>query len=214
MNSDNQHHKNSKASFKSILLAHALLQNSNASPLVDNLRQDGLETVVKPILRNSGRLLQVRIVNFPGREVPARAARAIDNQYATENLAIFEEKPASNTEDIGANVGVFKSEGAANNQSNEGRSLGPAFHSARESDAASGWFILTDVYSESTTAKESAEGLKNDGYNAKIAVEFSQGEIVYRVHIVGIENRESGEKIVASLSAKNQYPILQLKQYL
>jgi putative heme degradation protein len=73
---------------------------------------------------------------------------------------------------------------------------------------------LTDVYSDSTTAKESAEGLKNDGYNAKIAVEFSQGEIVYRVHIVGIENRESGEKIVASLSAKNQYPILQLRQYL
>jgi len=196
------------------IIVGAFSSKTNASLLVNSLKQDGFETIVKPILRKSGELLQVRAVNFPSSEEAARAARAIEKQYSTGRLAIFEEKPEGNTEDISAKVGLYSSEGGVNSQSNEDGSPKPTFHAAPDNDAASGWLILIDVYSDSTTAKETAEGLKNDGYNAKIAVEFSQGEISYRVHIVGIKNRESGEKLVGALSTKNQYPILQLKQHL
>jgi hypothetical protein len=51
------------------------------------------------------------------------------------------------------------------------------------------------------------------GYNAKVAVEYSEGTLLYLVQIVGIAKEEDGQEIVQALIADNQFQQVQLRAY-
>lgn len=83
------------------------------------------------------------------------------------------------------------------------------------SDDASegGWFIFIDTYSNGVDADAQARNLREAGYEAKVAVESRQGELFYRVQVVGIESEQAGEQTLKSLAQMGDMPNLQLRRY-
>ena len=86
-------------------------------------------------------------------------------------------------------------------------------HESRLSASSRGWFLYVDTYSDSGSAKDIAREIEQSGYNTKIAVEYREGNLFYRVQVVGIESREEGEKAIEALTNLGNMPRLQLRQY-
>jgi len=63
------------------------------------------------------------------------------------------------------------------------------------------WFVFVDTYDSDQRADEVISALKDQGLDAKVAVESRSGELFYRVQIVGIESEATGNTIVAQLKA-------------
>lgn len=77
----------------------------------------------------------------------------------------------------------------------------------------SGWFIYIDTFARSNDADNRAQLINDAGFEAKVAVEFRQGELFYRVQVVGIESEAQGEKMIATLKSLEDMPNLQLRRF-
>lgn len=76
-----------------------------------------------------------------------------------------------------------------------------------------GWFIYVDTYTTEQKARQVTQAIETDGYNAKIAVEHRNGQLYYRVQVIGLKTRAEGEAAVHTLAKANEFPNLQLRRY-
>lgn len=78
---------------------------------------------------------------------------------------------------------------------------------------AQGWFIYVDTYTTEQEARQVTEAIEADGYTGKIAVEHRDGQLYYRVQVIGLKTRAEGEAAVHTLAKANEFPNLQLRRY-
>ena len=73
--------------------------------------------------------------------------------------------------------------------------------------------MFVDTYSRGVDADSRARAIRDAGYDAKVAVESRQGELFYRVQVVGINSEAEGEATVKALAQLDDMPNLQLRRY-
>lgn len=76
-----------------------------------------------------------------------------------------------------------------------------------------GWFIYVDTFTTEQEARQVTQNIQDAGYIAKIAVEHRDGQLYYRVQVVGLTDRAEGEAAVHTLARANEFPNLQLRRY-
>ncbi len=74
------------------------------------------------------------------------------------------------------------------------------------------WFVYVDTYDQGDLAQEAAVNLQELGHNAKVTVESREGELFFRVQIVGIPNKAEGKQVITGLMADGNFGNLQLKR--
>ena len=199
----------------------AFSSRDNVEKLFHGLKKDGFAVAVQPISRNDKELQQIKVNGFSNRAAATEAALEIEKDYntgrltvgvlgknresAASNESIREEKSKSLTDPSGV-VGATASIPLLERETF-------ATHESRLSAGSRGWFLYVDTYSDSGSAKDIAREIEQSGYNAKIAVEYREGNLFYRVQVVGIESREEGEKAIEALTNLGNMPRLQLRQY-
>ena len=194
----------------------------NLERLVKSLREDGFAVTVQSITRGDREFQQVKAVGFSNRKMADRAAQKIEKSYNTGKLAIGEGGPVNGPPYSASEYPVNKnSESLTSLDANS--SVNPSLQSPKTQSLEvsisplvkkdGGWFIYVGTYTNSNTAKGVAEDLDQAGFNGKIAVEYQNGNLFYRVLVVGIESRGEGEKAIQTLASLGTMPRLQLRQY-
>ena len=194
----------------------------NLDRLVKNLRKDGFTVTVQSIIRGGRELQQVRVTNLANREIAENAAQKIEKSYNTGNLAIGEEGA-----DTGPPQSAYESPIKANPEPIDNldvdTSTNPPLKGLKQANSEKpitstlegpgGWFIYVDTYTDSIIAKSIVEEIDRSGFDGKIAVEYRDGNLFYRVQVVGIESREEGEEAIQTLANLGNMPRLQLREY-
>lgn len=192
----------------------------NRDRLVAGLERDGYTVSVTTITRDGRSMERVVVVDFSASEQAEEAAKAIEKQYRTGPLRVsrndmlvpHSSSDSANTEKLPATSGT-------SSISTEVEVTGidaALMESAKPQKAPvvqGGWFIYITTFDNSNAASELAQELVKEGYNAKIAVEYRSGNLYYRVQVVGIEDRSSGEELLQGLVTRGDLPNVQLRRY-
>ena len=194
----------------------------NLEQLVANLRKDGYSLTIQSIIRAGRELQRVNITDLANKEVAEKTAQKIEESYNTGRLSIGKKGT-----DIDSILSAHKSPVKNNSESLAGlganHSADPSIQSPKKKSLevpnsslvkeGGGWFIYVDTYTNSNTAKEVVTEIERSGFDGKIAVEYRDGNLFYRVQVVGIESREEGEEAIQTLADLGNMPRLQLRRY-
>ena len=200
----------------------AFSSKNNLNNLVSALENEGYTVTIQSITREGQELQQVKVIGFKTRKDATTAASGIELAYRTGRLRVIAdamvagnpsmsetmpEVPSSNSSTFPRRA---KSTSPSSTTSN---AKGSAALSENTAPSPARWFIFIDTFTDSDVANEVAEGLMIKGYNAKVAVEYSEGTLLYLVQIVGIAKEQDGQEIVQALIADNQFQRVQLRAY-
>jgi len=200
----------------------AFSSKNNLNNLVSALENEGYTVTIQSITREGQELQQVKVIGFKTRSDATTAASGIELAYRTGRLRVIanamvagnpsmsETMPAAPSSNSSAFPRRTKSASPSSTTSN---AKGSAALSENTPPPPARWFIFIDTFTDSDVANEVAEGLMIQGYNAKVAVEYSEGTLLYLVQIVGIAKEEDGQEIVQALIADNQFQQVQLRAY-
>ena len=200
----------------------AFSSKNNLNNLVSALENEGYAVTIQSITREGQELQQVKVIGFKTRSDATTAASGIELAYRTGKLRVIAnpmvagnpsmsetmpEAPSSNSSTFPRRT---KSASPSSTTSN---AKGSAALSENTAPSPARWFIFIDAFTDNDMANEVAEGLMIKGYNAKVAVEYSEGTLLYLVQIVGIAKEQDGQEIVQALIADNQFQRVQLRAY-
>jgi len=200
----------------------AFSSKNNLNNLVSALENEGYTVTIQSIIREGQELQQVKVIVFKTRSDATTAASGIELAYRTGRLRVIanamvagnpsmsETMPEAPSSNSSAFPRRTKSASPSSTTSN---AKGSAALSENTPPPPARWFIFIDTFTDSDVANEVAEGLMIQGYNAKVAVEYSEGTLLYLVQIVGIAKEEDGQEIVQVLIADNQFQRVQLRAY-
>ena len=171
-----------------------------------------LETVVTALPR--AKLYAVDIKNTPMWRIQAQGYNS-------------KEEAKSIAADIQARLGItglWVGEAEPNNsdvpetremtgKASSGASSPKMYTKSAQLSPAEGWFIYVDTYTTEQEARQVTQAIQTDGYSTKIAVEHRNGQLYYRVQVIGLKTRAEGEAAVHTLAKANEFPNLQLRRY-
>ncbi len=192
---------------------------NNSNRLASDLEQDGYTVVVESVTTNQAELQRVKVVGFTSKDQAASAASDIEIRFKTGGrLSIVFDSTTVGTiereQDISITLtvpSVDKKESSAAQQTDpNGEEHMPLDNS---SPTVARWFIYVDTFTDSNIANQLTLGLVNDGYNAKLAVEYRDETLYYRVQIIGIDSRQTGEEIMDRLVGRGDLQNIQLRKY-
>ena len=194
--------------------------SKNKDRLVANLERDAYTVSVNPITRDGRSMVRVVVLGFSTPEQAEEAATAIEKKYRTGLLRVnrdtmqdsnsLSETPAK--DDLGVTSTPSGSSNDAGMKEN-GNALLEAAAPQPPKVVRSGWFIYVATFENSNAASKLAQELVKDGYNTKVAVEYRSGNLYYRVQVVGIGDRSSGEALLQGLVSRGDLPNVQLRHY-
>ena len=202
----------------SVIVGSFSSQN-NSNRLTSDLEQDGYTVVVEPVTTNQAELQRVKVVGFTSKDQAASAASDIEIRFKTGGrLPIVLDSTTVGTiereQDISITLtvpSVDKKESSAAPQTDpNGEEHMPLDNI---SSTVARWFIYVDTVTDSNIANQLTLGLVNDGYNAKLAVEYRDETLYYRVQIIGIDSRQTGEEIMDRLVGRGDLQNIQLRKY-
>jgi len=192
----------------------------NRDRLVAGLKRDGYTVSVTTITRDGRSMERVVVVGFSAPEQAEEAAKAIEKQYRTGPLRVSRrgvQVPHWSSDSASTEKLPATSEPSSFSTAVEVTGIDAALvESAKPKKAPvvqGGWFIYITTFDNSNAASELAQELVKEGYNAKVAVEYRSGNLYYRVQVVGIEDRSSGEGVLHGLVAGSGLPNVQLRRY-
>jgi len=201
----------------------AFSNQNNAQRLVDNLQRDGLKVSMQPIMRGGKELRQIRVIGLPSEESATQTAQKIEKSYRTGKLSIdfamaetYQATATYGDAQPNASAGMLTSsmpDSGLSQPADKSLEIGSMTEESANTTRPVGWFIYVDTYSDSNSAHDVANSINQIGFNAKIAVKYQSGNLLYRVQVVGIESREQGEMAIQSLAKLSNMPRLQLRKY-
>jgi len=194
--------------------------SKNKDRLVANLERDAYTVSVNPITRDGRSMVRVVVLGFSTPEQADEAATAIEKKYRTGPLRVnrdtMQDSNSSSETPAKDDLGVTSTPSGSSNDAGikeNGNALLEAAAPQPPKGVRSGWFIYVTTFDISNAASKLAQELVKDGYNAKIAVEYRSGNLYYRVQVVGIGDRSSGEALLQGLVSRGGLPNVQLRHY-
>jgi hypothetical protein len=165
-------------------------------------------------------MVRVVVLGFSTPEQAEEAATAIEKKYRTGPLRVnrdtMQDSNSSSETPAKDDLGVTSTPSGSSNDAGikeNGNALLEAAAPQPPKGVRSGWFIYVTTFDISNAASKLAQELVKDGYNAKIAVEYRSGNLYYRVQVVGIGDRSSGEALLQGLVSRGGLPNVQLRHY-
>ena len=192
---------------------------NNSTRLASDLEQNGYTVVVESVTTNQAELRRVKVVGFTSKDRATSAASDIASRFKTGGrLPVVLDSTTvgaiEREQDISINLtvpSVDKEQTSTAPQADpNGEEPMPLDNS---SSTVARWFIYVDTFTDSNIANQLTLDLVNDGYNAKLAVEYRDETLYYRVQIIGIDSRQTGEEIMDRLVGRGDLQNIQLRKY-
>lgn len=169
-----------------------------AEEWADKLEAEVGSIQLQEVMVDGKPLFRVRAIGYANRAAAQAAANALETRYGIGPLWVGRDP------DLAGN-------GQAATTSTTATSPVVALRDTAAN--AGGWFVFVDTYSRGVDADSRARAIRDAGYDAKVAVESRQGELFYRVQVVGINSEAEGEATLKALAQLDDMPNLQLRRY-
>jgi hypothetical protein len=141
---------------------------------------------------------RIRAVNFATQSEAQAAAKQYERAFKMKPLWVGK-APATGAKSV--------------NTTEQSASPRVANIDVKSNTSVGGWFIYIDTFARGKDADDRAQLINDAGFEAKVAVEFRQGELFYRVQVVGIESEAQGKEIITELKSLEDMPNLQLRRF-
>lgn len=192
---------------------------NNSTRLASDLEQDGYTVVVESVTTNQAELRRIKVVGFKSKDQATSAASDIASRFKTGGrLPVVLDSTTVGTIEREQDISIALTMPSVDEEeTSTARQTDPNGEEPMPLDNSSStvarWFIYVDTFTDSNIANQLTLDLVNDGYNAKLAVEYRDETLYYRVQIIGIDSRQTGEEIMDRLVGRGDLQNIQLRKY-